>query len=155
MAAELDIHQVKARYIHSFIKYVTWPATNAAQTFAVGVVDASPLKQALDEVLRAKEWQGKPLQAVTLDLAEKAAASSVAVVYVRENERDRISELLRGIPKNVLTIGEGPYFAAKGGMIEFNLSEGRVRFSVNLQALRQAGFSVESKLLTAAQEVRK
>lgn len=150
-AADLDVHQVKARYIYNFIKYITWPDT-AATAFQIGVLEESALKTALDEVLKDKNWQGKPYQTLAVD---SAAGKELHLVYVRETNRDRIAEILKSLPRTALTIGEGPSFLARGGMIEFNLSEGKVRFSVNLPALREAGLAVDPKLLVAAQEVRK
>jgi len=147
---ELDAQQVRARYILNFVKYITWPPRDAdeGEKFRVMVLDNAPLKSALDAVLLGKTFEGKPAEAV-------AKSGSGQVLYVRETDRERLSGILSKVGKGTVTIGEGPGFLARGGMIEFNISEGRVRFSVNLPALRQGGFSVDAKLLTAAHEVRK
>ena len=153
--AELDANQVKARYLVNFMKYVTWPEDAQGQTnaFMIVVQDSANLKNALDEAVRGKDFQGLPIRTVhTMTTHEFANAR---MIFTRETNREKVSALLSQMPKRALTIGEGPWFLAHGGMIEFNIFEGKVRFNVNLPALRQAGFSVDPKLLVAAQEVRK
>jgi hypothetical protein len=153
--AELDANQVKARYLVNFMKYVTWPEEGKGSTnaFTIVVQDSANLKNALDEVVRGKEFQGLPIRTVhTMTTHEFANAR---MIFTRETNREKVTALLAETPKRTLTIGEGPSFLAHGGMIEFNIFEGKVRFNVNLPALRQAGFSVDPKLLVAAQEVRK
>jgi hypothetical protein len=133
-SGELNTPQVKARYIHNFLKYITWPETNlASQVFAIAIVEAGPVKEALDEVVRTKKWNGKPIDVRSALSAE--VTGEPQIVYISEADRDRIPEILKDIPKSTLTIGEGPAFLSKGGMIEFNLADGKVRFSVNLDVL--------------------
>lgn len=151
--AELTTPQVKARYIHNFVKYVTWPETaSAAETFQIGLIEEGAVKNALQEVVHGKRWQGKPFG--NRSLQREGPFENLHVLYINEPNRDRMSEILQNVPKGTLTIGEGPSFLSKGGMIEFKMSEGKVRFSVNLKALHEAGFAVDSKLLAIAEEVQ-
>jgi hypothetical protein len=151
--AELNMSQVKARYIHHFVKYITWPETNSSvPVFAVAIIEADPVKEALAEVVRAKKWKGKEIE--VRSALPSGKTDELQIVYIGEPDRDRIAEILKDIPKSTLTIGEGPAFLSRGGMIEFSLTEGKVRFSVNLDVLREAGFRVDSQLLAVAMEVR-
>jgi hypothetical protein len=153
-AAELDIFEVKARYIYNFVKYITWPeGENQGEEFVIAVMDAPNLNAALTEVLREKDLQGKPFKAVFVDSA--TAQPQARAIYFKEARGEKLAQLIEAAPPWAVTIGEGPNFLAKGGMIEFNINEGKVRFSVNLRKLRDKGFAVESKLLSAAQEVHK
>jgi hypothetical protein len=152
-AAELNTGQVKARYIHNFVKYLTWPATNlTGQTFTIGVLKGDAVKSALEEVVRGKSSLGRPF--VVASFEALSDSPNLQVLYINEANRERLSEILDKAPRTTLTIGEGPGFLARGGMLEFNLTEGKVRFSVNLGVLREAGFTVDSKLLAVAEEVR-
>jgi hypothetical protein len=53
----------------------------------------------------------------------------------------------------VLTVGDSPEFAQHGGMIGFTVDGGRVRFTVNLVAARDAGLMLQSELLRVAAAV--
>jgi YfiR/HmsC-like len=55
----------------------------------------------------------------------------------------------------VLTVSDAPSFSRRGGIIEFVLSENRVRFEVNLQAAENCGLELSSQLLKVAIRVHK
>jgi hypothetical protein len=61
---------------------------------------------------------------------------------------DEIVQSVKGLP--VLTVGETPSFAERGGIIRFTLEDNRVRFEVNVDAARQAELNISSRLLTLA-----
>jgi hypothetical protein len=52
----------------------------------------------------------------------------------------------------VLTVGESPDFLTKGGMINFVLESGKVRFDVNVPAASARGLSLGSRLLRVARQ---
>jgi hypothetical protein len=53
----------------------------------------------------------------------------------------------------VLTVSDIPDFVQQGGMIQFVLRDGRVRFEVNLAPTRNNGLLMSSELLKVAVEV--
>jgi hypothetical protein len=55
---------------------------------------------------------------------------------------------------NILTIGEVDGFARAGGIINFFKEENRLRFRVNIDAVRRNGLKMSSQLLVSAQIVR-
>ncbi len=57
-------------------------------------------------------------------------------------------QLVKGLP--ILTVGETPGFAERGGMIRFTLEDNRVRFEINVEAAREADLNISSRLLTLA-----
>jgi hypothetical protein len=54
----------------------------------------------------------------------------------------------------VLTISEVPGFASRGGMVNFYLDRGQVRFEANPERTRKAGLKLNSQLLSVAKVVR-
>ena len=59
--------------------------------------------------------------------------------------------LLKGLP--ILTIGETPTFARRGGIINFIVVDDKVRFEVNVEAAKQADINISSRLLALAKIV--
>ncbi len=59
---------------------------------------------------------------------------------------------MRGAP--VLTVAEFDGFASGGGMIGLYVAESRVRFEVNLAAVRATGLQLGSNLLKLARIIR-
>ena len=53
----------------------------------------------------------------------------------------------------ILTIGETPGFAARGGIINLTLEDNKVRFEVNIGAAKQANLNISSRLLALAKIV--
>jgi hypothetical protein len=73
----------------------------------------------------------------------------ILFVSASEDARLRLTlDALRG--SRVLTVGETPSFAKRGGMIEFTEQGNRVRFLVNLSATQDAGLTLSSELLRVA-----
>ena len=53
-----------------------------------------------------------------------------------------------------MTVGEAQGFASGGGVINFKLDSGRVRFEINVEAAEHAQLHISSKLLSLAQIVK-
>ena len=54
----------------------------------------------------------------------------------------------------VLTVSDGKGFLRSGGVIEFYIQDGRMRFIINLDALDRAGVRLSSRLLELAKTIR-
>jgi hypothetical protein len=77
------------------------------------------------------------------------------ILFIGASERahmDELVQMLRGLP--ILTVGETPGFAERGGVIRFVLEDNRVRFEVNVVAARQADLTISSRLLTLARIIQ-
>jgi hypothetical protein len=60
----------------------------------------------------------------------------------------RLVDALGGAP--VLTVSDFNRFAALGGVVQFVYENGRLRFAINLAAMRRQGLRLSSKLLALA-----
>src|SRR5258708_21680083 len=77
------------------------------------------------------------------------------MLFVGASERGHLDELMqivKGLP--ILTVGETPGFAERGGVIRFVLEDNRVRFEVNVEAAHQADLTISSRLLTLARIIQ-
>jgi len=61
---------------------------------------------------------------------------------------DEVLEFVKWLP--ILTIGETPGFAERGGVIRFTVEDNRVRFEVSVDAAHNANLNISSRLLTLA-----
>lgn len=72
-------------------------------------------------------------------------------IFVASSEKKRLPEILRGLRgASVLTVGDTPGFAGTGGIINFVLDNGRVRFEINLKAAERAHLKISARLSTVA-----
>ena len=89
---------------------------------------------------------GRPLAA--LSLREGDSPGDCDVLFLAARRQREQSELLQGVTRGVLTVGETVQFMREGGMVRFLTENNRVRFQINQKAAEAAGLKISSKLLT-------
>jgi hypothetical protein len=147
---------IKAGFIYNFANLVQWPAnafTQPDSPIVIGILGEDPFGTVLDRVLAGKKVNGriflvKRLKSVT-DLKE------CHIVFVSSSEMAHLAEaihLVKGMP--ILTIGEIPGFARRGGIINLVLEDNKVHFEVNVEAAKEADLNISSRLLALARIVQ-
>jgi hypothetical protein len=154
-ASDSSEYLIKAGFIYNFAKFVEWPSAAFPQPdspIMIGVLGTDPFGSVLDRLVEDKKigprgfvvkrykW-GKDLK----DLKE------CKILFVSASEKGHIDEIVqavKGLP--ILTVGETPGFAERGGVIRFTLEDNRVRFEINVDAAHQADLTISSRLLTLA-----
>jgi hypothetical protein len=153
---EMQEYRVKAAFLYNFAKFVEWPPQafkTPQDPIAICVLEPNPFGTALAELIRGKSIDGRPIVFRIVQEAEEAGACQILFVSASAEKRFRSLEgNLR--PAGVLTVGEAPGFAADGGVLNFKLDAGRVRFEINLDAARRAQLNISSKLLSLGQIVK-
>jgi hypothetical protein len=149
---EIEEYQVKAAYLYNFAKFVEWPAQSfpsSASPIVICILGEDPFAGSLQEAVRGKTASGRTL--VVRPAADLPAAKACQILFVGFAEWRRSRLTLGSLAGNgVLTVGESPNFSASGGIINFKLDAGRVRFQINVAAARQAPVQISSKLLSLA-----
>lgn len=147
---------IKAGFIYNFAKLVEWPTTAFAQTdspIVIGIFGVDPFGATLDRVLDGKKINGRGF--VVRRLKSVSDVKDCHVVFVSSSETahyEKAIQSVKGMP--VLTIGEGPGFAQRGGVINLTLEDNKVRFEVNVGAARQADLTISSRLLALAKIIQ-
>jgi hypothetical protein len=123
---------IKAGFIYNFAKLVEWPTTAFPQPdspIVIGILGNDPFGGTLD--------------------FKDAKDCNILFVGLSEKEHiDSVVEAMKGLP--ILTIGDAPGFAKRGGIINFTLEDNKVRFEVNVEAAKHADLTISSRLLTLA-----
>ena len=149
-------YAVKAAYIYNFAKFVEWPADAFARPdspFVIGIIGKDPFGSVIDKAVQGKTIDGRSFTVVRLKLDQDL--KQCQILFVSASEKDKISRLfsdLKGAP--VLTVGETPQFASRGGIINFKIENGTVRFEINPDAAKRAHLTISSKLLSLARIVK-
>ncbi len=148
-AAAYGEHEIKAAYLYNFAKFVDWPEDKSLLhlcLFNKGAV-AGALEAIKDKSMGERK----------LALSYPAAASNLAecdmllVTEAEERNLERILAITQG--RRVLVAGDGEGYAQRGAMFNFYLEGGRVRFEINLAAIRRSGLKISSKLLSLGRMV--
>jgi len=148
-------YQIEAAYLYNFGKFVSVPSEIAAgkgSDFQICVIGKDPFNNVLDDVVSGETLEGKPV--VARRIREPEEAAPCRIVYISSSEEQRLDSVLRKIAPGTLTVSDIHDFSRRGGMIEFVAEANKVRFSVDLQPIRDARITVSSDLLRVALTVR-
>lgn len=153
-AAEVE-YQVKGVFLFQFTKFMEWPAeafANPDAPIVIAILGDDPFGRGLDEAIKNEKSQGRRLEIRRIRRVEDARGCHV--LFVSRSENRRLTEILNQLKGSaVLTVGEDAGFARRGGIIEFVLVEGKVRFAINLAAEKQAGLKISSEIKRLATEI--
>ena len=148
-------YRVKAEILYNIARFVEWPAgalaVGSPVTFCV--LGADPFGPVLDDALRGKRIGNRPI--VLNRYRELEQAGACQVLFIGASESGRVDQIIGNLgTRNTLTVSEAPHFAERGGMIDFILDRGRVRFEVNVSATERAGLRISSQVLELARMVK-
>jgi hypothetical protein len=142
---------LKAAYTLNFAKFTEWPGEGTGADLRVCVVGRSLVGEALEAAVHA-EVAGRGLRVVYVRLPGEV--SQCNLMYVSELDMTRARRLLAALAEYpILTVSDIEGFAQVGGMIELVVVERRLRFVIDLDAVRAAGLRLEPKLLRLAVHV--
>lgn len=145
---------VKASYLTKFAPFVRWPPgafASPQEPLTICVAGDDPFGPMLDDAARGQRVAGHPLAVKRLAAAAQTAACQI--LFVGRSANTSTEELLREVGgQPVLTVTDRSRGVA-GGIVQFVLEHGRVRFAIDQAAADLCGLSISSKLLALAVKV--
>jgi hypothetical protein len=145
--------QVKAAFLFNFAQFVEWPPgsfPNKDSPLVIGIYGTDPFGSFLDETVRDEVLRGRRIEARRCqNLAE---IQSCHILFISQSEASNLDHILAETKgKPVLTVSDIPSSRQHGIIIWFTTEQNRIRFHVSNEAAKEAGLSISSKLLRAAQ----
>ena len=148
-------YQVKAVFLFNFALFTQWPSSafsGADAPLVIGVAGKDPFGSFLDQVVAGERVNGRRLVVRRYAHAVEAADCHILFVGRSESERALVDlKALRG--RSVPTVSDIEGFAVRGGNVELRTTRGRIRLRINVDAVRDAGLTLSSKLLRPAEIV--
>jgi hypothetical protein len=150
-------YELKAAFLLNFGRFVEWPSSAFASStspFVLGIAGEDPLGARIDEVVAGRTIGGRTVQVLRLNDLDEATRCHIVFVS-RALPPARVAQLLGRLKgRSVLTVGESPGFPHRGGVINFTLEDGTVRFEVSQSNAEHNQLKVSSKLLGLAHLVK-
>ena len=144
-------YQLKAAFLYNFCQFVEWPAnafTKNDEPLIIGVFGDNPFGRYLDETVKGEKIDQHPIVVKYYDNNENGKCH---LAFIALNDAEQSSDIVNNLKgKSVLTIGDQPWFLEHNGMIRFVNSDNKIRFQINVDAVKDAGLEVSSKLLRLA-----
>lgn len=148
--------QVKAAFLYQFIPYVEWPPRlhrDGESPIVIAVAGPDATANELEQTIGKRTALGRPV--VVRRWRDGDTAGVPHIVYVTRAEAARLPAIAKSAQASgTLVVSEHEGALDQGGMINFRIVDGRVRFDVALAPVERAGLRISARLLTVAQSVR-
>jgi hypothetical protein len=154
-AQRIDEYQVKAAFLYNFARFVEWPEQSFKtdkDPMRICVIGQDTLDKSLEQTVNGRTVLGRPF--VITDISDIRQTADCQMLFVGSSEQKRLKAILAAIRSpGILTVGEADDFASQGGIVNFKVDAGRVRFEINVDAAARAKLRISSKVLNLAQIV--
>lgn len=130
----------KAIFLYNFLSYIFWPAEGKFESFNIGIVGESPIKQAL-----VGQVYGKTVNKQAIVVETFNPANNYKMLFFTEagqSQFNRIKKLCIG--KTVLFITENTLLETIGSHISLYVDGTKIRFSANKTALEKTKLKVSN-----------
>ncbi len=147
-------YQLKAAFLFKFARYTTWPsAQSAREVLTIGIIGDDPFGNTIDRELKGLAIHGREVRVIRESRIENMT-TCCDIIFVSPSEKQEFDGILGRLKgAGVLTVGDTPRFAHRGGIINFTVVKDQLRFEINVTAAEEAGLKISSKLLRFAQIV--
>jgi hypothetical protein len=144
--------QVKAAYLFKFGGYVEWPDrafATADGPIRIGVVASPTLADELAQTVAGRAINGRQISVQKLKPGDSLAG--IHILFVGHTSNDKLAEILASVKgQPVLTVTESEQGLAQGGVINFVIVGGKLRFEISSKAAQQGSLNISARLLSAA-----
>lgn len=147
--------QVKAAYLFKFGGYVEWPErafATASGPIRIGVLGSPTLADELTQTVAGRVINGRQISVQKLKPGDSLAG--IHILFVSNTNNDKLAEILASIKgQPILTVTESDQGLAQGGIINFVVVDGKLRFEISPKAAQLCSLNISARLLSAALKV--
>jgi len=144
-----DITVTKAQFLTNLALYVDWPAdafASRSAPFRFCTVGAEDVGAALMWVNTGKKIHGRAVK--VQEIESSAQAQGCHIVFVSGlNEENIVTLAGQFVGAHVLSVGDSDAFAEHGGVMGFEMIDGKIQFSINRAAAQREQLKVNAKLM--------
>jgi len=158
-AADATEYKLKAVFIYNFIKFVTWPEKDESKSESVkiAIIGDDPFGNSFDSITK-KTIGDKAIEVVrhrTYDeIADSNSMGQYRVVFICESESQNAAKIIASVAgKPVLVVSDINDFTDQGGMMGFVEKDNKIRFEININAVKLTDLKISSQLLKLALRV--
>ena len=149
--------KVKYVYLYSFALLTKWPErafTSDDAPFVIGVLGDKPYGEILDAIAKKKKIGKRPIRIRRFKTLKDYEPCHI--LYVTEDFVDVKPAVVCSTLKKepVMIVGETPGNEKSGSVATFHLDDGKVRFSLNMDAAHKRNLVVTARLSRLARPVQ-
>ena len=146
---------LKAAFLYRFTDYVDWPPEALqTQAFNIAVMNDPGVAAQLRKLMPAHPVHGHAVQVQTLTSVREL--HDIQVLYVGGSDTAELRRIVSAIGSHpVLIVTDEQNALNAGSVVNFVLTERRLRFEVSLDSAEQTGLRIGSELLSVALHVQR
>ncbi len=147
-------HEVKAAFLYKFPAFVEWPSRPAPEVpFVIAVMGAPQVAETLRGLAEGRRHNGRAIE--IREPVDSQGVNGAHMVFVGAAVAARLPGLARALAgAPTLIVSESAGGLDQGSMINFVISDARVRFDVAVDNADARGLRISSRLLAVARNVR-
>jgi hypothetical protein len=151
-------YQIKAVFLYNFSNFVTWPAStfenSTNEDFHICTYSENPFQRELELTVEGEKVNERIIS--IKHFTQLKDLYNCQILYISNSEKKQLDQLLPLLAEYpILTVSDIEGFAEQGGMIEFYLSNNRVRLIINITAARAVELVVSANLLRVSKVLEK
>jgi prepilin-type processing-associated H-X9-DG protein len=147
---------VKAAFLYKFAAYVDWPDSAFAapdSPIVIGVAGDEAIASELGRITAGRQVKGRGF--AIRRVADTENLGGLHILFVGRGESARLLQFSRASQSRpILLVTEAENERGPGGIINFVLVDGHVRFWIANQEAEKRGLKLSSRLLSVAQNVQ-
>jgi len=147
--------EYKTVYIYKFLRFIRWHSDTVyeAEKFLICTMGETRIDKYLKIISEKKKVKirskSKSIKIKALDDVEKV--EECQVIYIGKIEEKKLAKIISKTErKEIVTIGATKGYASKGVLINIYLDGSKIKFEINLKAVKKSGLDFSSKLYKLA-----
>jgi len=139
----------KAQFLTNLALYIEWPSTvfnSGNAPFRFCTLNADDVGAALLWVNTGKSIRGRGVDVSEITSPKEAAGCQI--VFIGNEGQETNSATVQELSgSHILSVSDASDFAEKGGVIGFQMVNGKIEFSINQRAVKREDLQVNPKLM--------
>jgi hypothetical protein len=149
-------YAVKATYLYKLAPFVNWPPSafeSPDEPFRICVAGEAPVDDYLEHAVAGRSLGTHPFEVRRLETL--TPDTPCQIVFISRLSSQSVQQALDAVSgKPVLTVVDSSEPHPDGGIVQFVIEHGRVRFVIDTDAAARNHITISSKLLNLALAVR-
>jgi hypothetical protein len=151
-----DVTEVtlKGAFLFNFTRFTEWPADSlpAQATVSACVLGDRAVGDAFARQVKGKQVAGRNVNVTIVD--SNSTLPVCHLLYLSGISGARLGEIVSNLLESpVLTVSDAEEFTKRGGIIQFFVESGKMRFRINARSAKRARLLLSSRLLALADVV--
>jgi len=150
-------YQIKAVFLEQFTRFIEWPdssgESNITTPFVIKVLGKNPFGNILEQTYAKKKINNKTVEIQYI--SNPAEITDCHILFISSSLKSVLPEILcYTLNKPILTVGDTEGFAQQDVIINFYLSDNKVKFEINQKAAQDSGLTISYILFNIAKIVK-